>query len=68
MTPPSYLKSLSPHVDSVSFTAIADELMDYANGKKWQSQLLEASHDLAKQTLLDAETFASAYDDGVFQR
>jgi hypothetical protein len=41
--------------------------MDYAQGKKWQSQLLESSQDLAKQTMLDAATFASAYDEGAFQ-
>ena len=47
--------------------ALADELMDYAQGKKWQSQLLASSQDLAKQTMLDAATFASAYDEGAFQ-
>ena len=47
-------------------SAIADELMDYAQGKKWQSQLLASSQDLAKQTMLDAATFASAYDEGAF--
>ena len=49
-------------------SAIADELMDYASGKRWQSQLLDLSQDLAKQTMLDAATFAGAYDDGAFQR
>lgn len=49
-------------------SAIADELIGYAQGKKWQSQLLESSQDLAKQTMLDAATFASAYDEGAFQR
>ena len=48
-------------------SAIADELMDYAQGKKWQSQLLESSRDLAKQTLLDAATFSRAYEEGAFQ-
>lgn len=49
-------------------SVIADELMDYARGKKWQSQLLASSQDLAKQTKRDAATFASAYDEGAFQR
>ena len=48
-------------------SAIADELMDYARGKSWQRQLLESSQDLAKQTMFDAATFASAYDEGAFQ-
>lgn len=47
-------------------SAVADELMDYAQGKKWQSQLLASSRDLAKQTMLDAATFASAYVEGAF--
>ena len=49
-------------------SATADELMDYARGKRWQSQLLESSQDLAKQTMLDAAIFAGAYDEGEFQR
>ena len=49
-------------------SAIADELMDYAMGKKWQAQLLESSQDLARHTMVDAATFSSAYDDGVFER
>ena len=48
-------------------SAVADELMDYAQGKKWQSRLLASSEDLAKQTMLDAATFASVYDEGAFQ-
>jgi uncharacterized protein (DUF2252 family) len=49
-------------------SAIADELMDYAQGKKWHSQLLASSQDLARQTMLDAATFATAYDEGAFER
>ncbi|WP_029527682.1 DUF2252 domain-containing protein [Polaromonas glacialis] len=49
-------------------SAIADELMGYAQGKKWQSQLLASSQDLARQTMLDAAAFACAYDEGAFQR
>jgi uncharacterized protein (DUF2252 family) len=47
-------------------SAIADELIDYAMGKKWKDKLLESSHDFANQTLQDAATFASAFDDGEF--
>ena len=45
----------------------AAELTDYAGGKKWQGYLQDSSHDPAKRTMLDAATFASAYDDGAFQ-
>lgn len=47
-------------------SSITDELIDFAQSKKWKSKLLEASHDFAAQTLLDAATFAAAYDDGAF--
>lgn len=47
-------------------SSITDELIDFAQGKKWQNKLLEASHDFAAQTLQDAATFDAAYDDGVF--
>lgn len=48
-------------------SAITDELIDFAQGKKWQNKLLESSHDLAKQTRLDAAIFATAFDDGEFR-
>lgn len=48
-------------------SAITDELIDFAQGRKWKGKLLEASHDFAAQTLQDAATFAAAYDDGVFK-
>jgi uncharacterized protein (DUF2252 family) len=47
-------------------SAITDELIDFAQGKKWQRKLLEASHTFAVQTQQDAATFAAAFDDGVF--
>jgi uncharacterized protein (DUF2252 family) len=47
-------------------SAIADELIDYAMGKKWKDKLLESSHVFANQTLQDAASFASAFDDGEF--
>jgi uncharacterized protein (DUF2252 family) len=46
-------------------SAIADELIDLAQGKKWQRKLLDASHAFAVQTQQDAATFAAAFDDGV---
>lgn len=48
-------------------SAITDELIDFAHGKKWKAKLMEASHAFAAQTLHDAATFASAYDDGEFK-
>jgi uncharacterized protein (DUF2252 family) len=48
-------------------SAVADELIDYSMGKKWKDKLLEASHDFAKQSLRDAATFATAFDDGEFR-
>jgi hypothetical protein len=48
-------------------SAITDELIDFAQGKKWQRKLLEASHTFAVQTQQDAATFAAAFDDGVFK-
>jgi uncharacterized protein (DUF2252 family) len=47
-------------------SAITDELIVFAQGKKWQRKLLEASHAFAVQTQQDAATFAAAFDDGVF--
>ena len=43
------------------------ELIDFAVGKKRKDKLLESSHDFARQTLQDAATFVSAYDDGAFK-
>lgn len=48
-------------------SATTDDLIDFASGKKWKDRLLESSHDLARQTLQDAATFATAYDDGAFK-
>jgi hypothetical protein len=46
---------------------MADDLIDFAMGKKWRDKLLEASRDCAKQSLQDATTFATAFDDGEFR-
>lgn len=48
-------------------SATADELIDFAAGKKWKLKWLEASQTCAKQTLTDAATFAQAFDDGAFR-
>ncbi len=48
-------------------SATADELIDFAQGKKWQPKLLEAADTCARQTLADATTFAQAFDDGAFR-
>lgn len=48
-------------------SATTDELMAFAQGRKWRHKLLEASALCAQQTLEDAATFAEAHDDGVFR-
>lgn len=49
-------------------SATADELMEFAGGKKWKAKLLEAAMQAERHTLEDAATFAQAYDDGMFGR
>jgi len=48
-------------------SAIADELIDFGARSKWQHQLLEVARHCAAQTVLDWQTYARAYDDGVFR-
>ncbi|RTL31399.1 MAG: DUF2252 domain-containing protein [Burkholderiales bacterium] len=48
-------------------SATADELIDFAQGQKWQGKLLDASQTCAQQTLKDFASFAQAYDEGVFK-
>ena len=48
-------------------SAIADELIEYANKKKWQLNIIEASYDLADQVRDDWKSFCKAYDDNAFQ-
>jgi uncharacterized protein (DUF2252 family) len=48
-------------------SAITDELIEFSKGKKWKDELLKASYEFAKDTLLDAATFATAFDDGEFR-
>lgn len=48
-------------------SAIADELIDFAQRKKWKAQLLDASQDCAVQVRKDAADFKSAWHDGEFR-
>ena len=47
-------------------SASADELIDFAEGRKWREKLLAAAEAMAVRTRQDAATFAAAYDDGAF--
>ena len=47
-------------------SALADELMHFAQRKKWKAKLCDASVVFAQQTGQAAATYAQAYDDGVF--
>ena len=47
-------------------SAIADELIDFAQRKKWKVQLLDASQDCALQVRKDASVFNIAWSDGEF--
>jgi uncharacterized protein (DUF2252 family) len=49
-------------------SAIADELVDFALRRKWQAALLAASKDCAELVRKDWATYASAFDDRVFER
>jgi uncharacterized protein (DUF2252 family) len=49
-------------------SAIADELVDFAQRRKWQAALLAASRDCAAQVRKDWASFGGAFDDGVFAR
>lgn len=48
-------------------SATTDELIEFAQAKKWKSKLLDASHECAGQVFQDAAYFYSAFDDGLFQ-
>ena len=48
-------------------SAIADELIDFAGGKKWRPKLLKSAFELANQVHADWQTYCEAYDDGAFQ-
>jgi uncharacterized protein (DUF2252 family) len=48
-------------------SAIADELIEFAQRKKWKVQLLDASQDCAVQVRQDAADFKTAWHDGEFR-
>ena len=48
-------------------SAIADELIEFGQRKKWKGSLLGASHDCAVQVRKDAASFNAAWDDGEFR-
>jgi uncharacterized protein (DUF2252 family) len=48
-------------------SAIADELIAFAQRKKWKAQLLDASQDCAVQVRKDSADFDAAWDDGEFR-
>lgn len=43
-------------------SAVADELIDFADDKPWRSRLLAAAHDCAEQVRRDAAAFNAAFD------
>jgi uncharacterized protein (DUF2252 family) len=47
-------------------SATADELIAFAQGRKWQGKLMEAAVDCRRQVLRDYTRYAQAYADGVF--
>ena len=47
-------------------SAIADELIEFGQRKKWREQLLGASQDCAVQVRKDSTIFNAAWDDGAF--
>ncbi|MGS0757636.1 DUF2252 family protein, partial [Roseateles sp. GG27B] len=47
-------------------SAIADQLIDFGQRKKWKAELLATSLDCAVQIHQDAACFNAAYDDGAF--
>jgi len=48
-------------------SAIADELIDFAERKKWRFKLLELAYELSNQVKEDWQTYSESYDDGAFQ-
>lgn len=45
---------------------ISDVLIDFCQQQKWKKQLLEIAEYCSKQTITDWNTYAKAFDDGVF--
>lgn len=47
-------------------SAIADELIDFGQRRKWQEKLVKAAQTCARQVKADAALFNAAYDAGAF--
>jgi uncharacterized protein (DUF2252 family) len=47
-------------------SATADELIDFAQGRKWRRQLIEVARHCAAEVESDWKVFAAAYDAGAF--
>ena len=47
-------------------SAIADELIDFGQRKKWKDKLLRAAQACAAQVIKDAAAFNAVFDDGAF--
>lgn len=47
-------------------SADADELIDFASGRKWRRQLIEVARHCADQVQSDWRTYCAAYDAGAF--
>ncbi|MES2935765.1 MAG: DUF2252 family protein [Pseudomonadota bacterium] len=48
-------------------SAIADELIDFGQQKKWKKPLLATANDCAAHVVKDWKTFSEAFDDGEFK-
>ncbi|MHB9022511.1 MAG: DUF2252 family protein, partial [Halothiobacillus sp.] len=50
-----------------SGSSIADELIDFAQKKKWQKSLMDLAQQCKKQVEKDYLSYAEAFDDGAFE-
>ncbi|HQS03638.1 MAG TPA: DUF2252 family protein [Halothiobacillus sp.] len=48
-------------------SSIADELIDFAQKKKWQKSLMDLAQQCKKQVEKDYLSYAEAFDDGAFE-
>lgn len=48
-------------------SAIADELIDFGERQKWKSELLDVARHCTDDVIKDWNTYANAFDDGVFK-
>ncbi len=47
-------------------SAIADDLIDFGQRRKWRAELAAAAREAAERVQADWRTYAAAYDDGAF--